>query len=220
MLAESSNMSQGTSDDQTELTWNDMQWISSFPLNEATALHYFSLSPFYDQQCNNELVRMQQLDPSLLKTMAGIEYSVTSPCPNLFVVSKSRRSLNPPKLQPLAMYYIYECCIYQSPSLHAVLSTRMLQSLHHLRKAFSTMHNAAALSTQGKYVWEPAPGVPEDAIGQDSMDISGGERKALDDMLYDIWEKNTEINAEQEEKLQQKQADPPNPKPVEPDQNP
>lgn len=193
-------MSLETSDDLTGVMWSDAQWLSSYPLNEATALHYFSLSQFYDQQCNNELIKMQQLDQALMKTMAGIEYSVSSPCAGLFIVTKSRRSLNPTKVEPLASYYIHEGCIYQSPSLHAVLATRTLQTMHYLRKAFEIMHNASALSTTGKHVWEPPPGVHEESAGQDSMDISTGERKALDDMLYDIWQKNGEILAEQEEK--------------------
>lgn len=214
MVAESSKMSLDTSQDLTDVMWSDPQWLSSFPLNEATALHYFTTSPFYDPTCNNQLINAQQLDPSLLKTMAGTEYSVASPCPALFIVTKSRRSLTPPSIEPLATYYIHEGNVYQAPTLHAVLSTRMLQALHHMRKALDTIQNAAALTTTRKYTWDPPPGPPDDTQLHENLDVSMSERKAVDDMLYDILQKNADIRKglmdkekEQQEAIQQQQGD-------------
>jgi hypothetical protein len=52
-------MAHGLGDDLSKTTWRDDQWLSFFPLNIFTALDYFSLSPFYDRSCNNELARAQ-----------------------------------------------------------------------------------------------------------------------------------------------------------------
>lgn len=206
MVAETSKVSmEKTSEDLTDVMWSDPQWLASFPLNDATAFHYFTMSQFYDPRCNNELVKMQQLDPKLLKTMEGIEYSHSSPCPGLFIITKSFRTLKPPKLEPLAYYYIHEGRIYQAPTLHAILSARLLQSFHHLRKTFDTIRKAAALSSQGKYVWEPSPVPPDELQVPEGYELSTGEHKAVDELLFDIWQKNNAINEQQIEKQQQRQ---------------
>lgn len=191
-------------DDLTTVMWNDKMWLSRFPLNEQTVMTYFALSQFYDPSCNNEQIRMQNLDPVLLQTMAGIEYKLTgSPAPGLFIVTKSRRTLTPPKLEPLATYYIHDGNVYQAPSIHAILSSRMLQSLHHLRGAFETMQNSVAFSGRGKYVWDPPPVALEDRgerHAEAQVVVTKAEREAVDRMLYDILEKNRRINAAYEEK--------------------
>jgi len=102
--------------------------------------------------------------------------------------------------------------VYQAPSIHSVLSSRVLQSLHHLRGAFETMQNAVALSGQGKYIWDPPPIPTEERIDNaapDSKDlISGAERRAVDRMLYDVLEKNRRINASQQQEKHNPSADP------------
>jgi mediator of RNA polymerase II transcription subunit 6 len=51
-------------EDLTDTSWRDDQWLQFYPLNSFTALDYFSMSPFFVRGCNNELARMQGLDPS------------------------------------------------------------------------------------------------------------------------------------------------------------
>lgn len=201
----SSQAPSSNGEDLTDVVWIDSQWLSTFPLNQSTALHYFSLSQFYDRTCNNELINMQHLDISLLSTMAGTEYSVANPCPGLFVITKSRRTITPASLQTLAVYYIHEGCVYQAPTMHAVLTARFLQTLHHLRKAFDTMHNAAVLSTNGTHAWEPSPMPPDDAAAQDHPQLSANERSAIEHMLYDVWKKNDDISKQLREKQNQEQ---------------
>lgn len=204
MVADSSKMATEEDEDLTGVMWSDRTWLTHFPLNEHTVMDYFSLSQFYDRRCNNELVKMQNLDPVLLQTMAGIEYKLTgTPAPGLFIITKSRRSLNPASLEPLANYYVHEGNVYQSPTLHSVLSTRILQSLHHLRNAFNTMQSAAVLSAQGKCVWDPPPHASDEEADKavDAREVSSrAERSAVDRMLWDILEKNRRINAAYEEK--------------------
>jgi hypothetical protein len=45
--------------DQTSTQWRDDAWLATFPLNAATALDYFSGSPFYDRASLNERARAQ-----------------------------------------------------------------------------------------------------------------------------------------------------------------
>lgn len=198
-------MPQQSPDDLTDVMWSDPQWLATFPLNESTALHYFSLSQFYDPNCNNELINMQRLDMSLLSTMPGIEYSVSSPCPDLFVVHKRYRTINPPKLDLISSYYIYDGRIYQAPTLHAILSTRVLQAIHHVKNAFEAMHSAAAFSSHGTHVWDPPPIPAEDILATDAPELTTNERNIVDDMLYDIWKKNDAIAVHNNEKLQRSQ---------------
>lgn len=191
-------------EDLTGVMWQDKNWLTYFPLDETTVLDYFSLSQFYDGRCNNELIKMQRLDKSLLETMPGIEYGLTgNPSPGLFIITKAKRSIDPPKLEPLATYYIHDGDVYQAPSMHAILSSRVLQSVHHLRKAFESMHNATVLSEHGKYVWEPPPVVSEEredtAVAEADV-VSVAERRAIDRMLFDVLQKNRTIAASQQEK--------------------
>ncbi len=42
-------------------TWRDDQWLGFYPLNQFTVLDYFSLSPFYDRSCNNEVAKARNV---------------------------------------------------------------------------------------------------------------------------------------------------------------
>jgi hypothetical protein len=53
--------------DQSQICWNDVQWLQMNPLNEQTVLDYFARSVFYDTKCNNEKIRMQGLSLVFLK---------------------------------------------------------------------------------------------------------------------------------------------------------
>ena len=41
--------------------WRDAQWLDFYPLNQFTVLDYFSLSPFYDRSCNNEVAKARNV---------------------------------------------------------------------------------------------------------------------------------------------------------------
>jgi mediator of RNA polymerase II transcription subunit 6 len=191
-------------DDLTGVTWTDKVWLTYFPLNAETVLDYFSLSQFYDRACNNELVKMQRLDPALMSTMEGIEYTlVPSSSLTLFRIAKSRRAITPqPSVTLLAVYYIVNGVVYQAPTAHAVLSSRILQSLHYVRDAFDIMQRHAVPEPallSSKRNWDPPP-TPADALAQKAQaepitqsDAGLLEKKTMDRILFDILDKNRRI---------------------------
>lgn len=192
-------------EDGTGVVWTDKVWLSYFPLNEATALDYFSLSQFYDRSCNNELVKMQRLDAALMTTLEGIEYKLLPQTnENLFRVSKSRRATTPkPSVTLLGVYYILNGNVYQAPTAHAVLSSRVVQSLHHLRKSFDTLQAHAlpspAQASSSTKQWRPPPAASfrtqRDAGKDVETDAGTLERRAIDRILYDVLDKNRRIAA-------------------------
>lgn len=191
--------------DLTDVMWNDRQWLALFPLNEQSVLDYFSLSPFYDRSCNNEIVKMQRLDPGLMATMEGIEYAVLPSPPSLFLIAKNKRTISPrPQVQLVAIYYVTNGNIYQTPSAHAVLSSRVLQSLHHIRQSFDVMQKHAVPgpappSTDRHWVSSLSSSntaTAEQRRGHASVSDAGSlEKKAIDRILYDILDKNRRIAA-------------------------
>jgi mediator of RNA polymerase II transcription subunit 6 len=197
-------MTASSDQDLTGVMWNDKVWLSYFPLNNSTVLDYFSLSQFYDRTCNNELIKMQRLDPALMATMDGIEYAVSpASAPPFFLITKSRRVVAPPSsLTLLAVYYIINGNAYQAPSAHSVLSSRVLQSLHHLRKSFDILQSHAVPTIRNPPSvtrnWDPPPtaaAAPLDAQSAPQSDAGTHERKAVDRVLYDLLDKNRRITA-------------------------
>lgn len=119
-------------------------------------MHYFSLSPFYDRQSNNEVVRMQTqfadaravpLDvlATTLSSMTGLEYVVSHHQPDAFFVIKSRLRKSPEEgiftiharftkngscatmtVQDLAAFCVLNGVIFPLPSLYAILQHRIV----------------------------------------------------------------------------------------------
>ena len=129
--------------------WRDDSWLASFPLNEFTALDYFALSPFYDPASNNEALRRQGLGAGyqrcITQQSTPLHAPELSPCcspcrdfpsgthfrlhdsqpPHLFVVRKLHKAASQPEAS-LAVYYILDGSVYQAPTLHAALHSRMV----------------------------------------------------------------------------------------------
>ena len=60
-------MAANQAENQLRISWHDSAWIPR--LNGENVLDYFCqrTNPFYDRTCNNEVVKMQRLDPSQLQ---------------------------------------------------------------------------------------------------------------------------------------------------------
>lgn len=54
-------------DNPLSVSWHDSAWIPI--LNTANVMDYFSerSNPFFDRTCNNEIVKMQRLNPDQLQ---------------------------------------------------------------------------------------------------------------------------------------------------------
>jgi len=186
------------SHDLMGIAWSNKQWMGYFPLNGMTVMDYFSLSPFYERACNNEIVKMQRLEPSVLQTMVGIEYQVDLVQePVLFSIHKIHR-VSPTETRLLAVYYIAQGVVYQSPTMHHVLTSRLLHCVHNLRKSFLELQQHVRVTPAGKYQWTPAP--PSSLatiIGGDERDLEianeGVERRAVDELLFSIMKKNQSL---------------------------
>jgi len=56
------------------LSWHDSAWIPI--LNQHNVMDYFSerSNPFYDRQCNNEVIKMQRLNPEQIRWVVLCSY--------------------------------------------------------------------------------------------------------------------------------------------------
>jgi len=167
--------------DLTAVQWSDKRWLSYLSLNATTALDYFSLSPFYDAASNNELVKMQRLDPAaLLPTMTGVEYAVEAVPPDreparIYIVHKVfRTGPGAADVTPLATFYIDAGVIYQAPSVAGVLGCVVRSSFDAVRAAWAAVHGAAAVecSAPGGFVWAPPPGGGAAAAAAADADVA------------------------------------------------
>ncbi|KAI1785479.1 MED6-domain-containing protein [Ganoderma leucocontextum] len=104
------------------------------PLTAENAFEYFTTSMFYDKQSNNQVLRMQTMhtgaplvnEAEELKRFTGIEFAlVHSEAPSLFIIHK-REQLSPDEVRPLAVYFIFNNRIYQSPDVYSLTSNRLV----------------------------------------------------------------------------------------------
>ncbi|CAH1967736.1 unnamed protein product [Acanthoscelides obtectus] len=144
----------GIPDNPLSLSWHDSAWIPI--LNPSNVLEYFSQgsNPFYDRTCNNEIVKMQRLNPEQLQNMTGLEYLlVHMQEPILYVIRKQHRhSLT--QVTPLAEYYIIAGVVYQAPDLASVLNSRLLSCVHHIQGAFEETMSFARYHPSKGYSWD------------------------------------------------------------------
>ncbi len=116
----------------------DITWLTTFGLSTDNVLDYFYTSPFYEPNCNNEIIRTQGVSSAHLLSLVGLEYNVdlqSSKEPHLYVIRKQlRRSKN--ATETLDIFYCLDGIVYQSPVLLDVLNSRMAKAAHHLRDSF------------------------------------------------------------------------------------
>ncbi|KAF8898421.1 MED6 mediator sub complex component-domain-containing protein [Infundibulicybe gibba] len=124
------------------------EWIqANGPLTTDNVFDYFTTSMFYDKQSNNQVLRMQTMHTGMpvvneaeeLKRFTGVEFAlVHAQAPSMFIIQKRER-LSPDEVKPLAVYFIMNNRIYQSPDLYTVLSNRLLTSLCSLQASLDTL---------------------------------------------------------------------------------
>lgn len=138
-----------------EILWQD----PSFPahqLNAANILQYFChlSNPFYDRECNNEVVRMQGLGLDRLSSLLGIEYCLHYyQEPSLFVIRKQDR-INPSEVMPLAYYYVVNGVVRQCPDLGTLMNSRIHSISANLDKIIQELAPCARFHpSDGSYSW-------------------------------------------------------------------
>lgn len=148
--------SSGITDNLLSLSWHDSAWIPI--LNTTNVMDYFSdrSNPFYDRTCNNEIVKMQRLNPEQLQNMTGLEYILLHVQePILYVIRKQHRhGPQPQQVTPLADYYIIAGIIYQAPDLASVLNSRLLSAVHHIQSSFEESSSFARYHPSKGYSWD------------------------------------------------------------------
>eukprot|EP00127_Corallochytrium_limacisporum_P000428 Clim_evm4s12 gene=Clim_evmTU4s12 len=135
-------------------------------LHPHNILEYFSLSPFYDRQCTNELAAQAMQDPQARRQYKGTEYELVymSPPPKpgtepskvppvVFVIEKRFRS-SPEKISTLAYYYCVDGSIFLAPTLDIIVKSRLLNSLHFLRSAMKDTAAASRFTPTVGYFWK------------------------------------------------------------------
>ena len=107
------------------------------PLTLSTAENYFYLSTFYKLPALNELVRRGAYDWATVEQhFSGIEYrTVKGDGQNLFIVKKQYRKSRT-DVTVVAVYYILNGEIYQSPSIFDIVSARLLNCSSLITQAF------------------------------------------------------------------------------------
>ncbi|KAJ9577317.1 hypothetical protein L9F63_006156, partial [Diploptera punctata] len=136
------------------LSWHDSAWIPM--LNPNNIMDYFSerSNPFYDRTCNNEIVKMQRLNPEQLKTFCSMEYILLHVQePILYVIRKQNRH-GPSNIQALNDYYIIAGIVYQAPDLLSVINSRLISAVHHLQSAFEEANSYSRYHPSKGYSWD------------------------------------------------------------------
>lgn len=154
MAARLAGMPPGIPDNPLSLSWHDSAWIPI--LNTSNVMDYFSerSNPFFDRTCNNEIVKMQRLNPDQLQNMTGLEYVLLHVQePILYVIRKQHRH-SPQQATPLADYYIIAGVVYQAPDLASVLNSRLLSAVHHLQSSFEETAGFARYHPSKGYSWD------------------------------------------------------------------
>ncbi|KAI0374462.1 MED6-domain-containing protein [Pilatotrama ljubarskyi] len=167
------------------------EWIQAHgPLTADNAFDYFTTSMFYDKQSNNQVLRMQTMHTGVplvneaeeLRRFTGIEFAlVHAEPPSLFIIHKRER-LSPDEVRPLAVYFILNNRIYQSPDVYTLISNRLLTSLHSLQKSLDTLRShRPAYTPRTGFVWPIAEPPSTDAASTKKRAAEGEPAPAAEE---------------------------------------
>ncbi|KAF9582615.1 Mediator of RNA polymerase II transcription subunit 6 [Lunasporangiospora selenospora] len=165
--------------DLMNIEWRFQEWLMGMGgLNPDNVLDYFALSPFWDPECNNAVLKMQTQFNNLgemkqrLSEMTGVEFAlVHERYPSLYIIQKQRRR-SPQEVKPMALYYVLHGNIFQCPDLHTLICNRVLGSLFHVESAFDEARNMSEFHPSSGYSWKSvaAPGTTQEG----SSSVGGG----------------------------------------------
>jgi len=153
--------------DLATVSWRFEAWTREFPLNKNTVLDYFKHSPFYDRQCNNELILQQGADVSKLKSLTGIEYEIDTESGKgefYFVIRKQHRE-SPTSVRVLGLFYIVGVSpqngmgpergtVFPLPDMHSVFCCNLVTAMYYMNSAFKELSEAVRFKPARPYTWE------------------------------------------------------------------
>ncbi|KAK6540012.1 Mediator of RNA polymerase II transcription subunit 6 [Orbilia ellipsospora] len=154
-----------------EIQWRSPGFIQQFgPLHSNNVLTYFFNSPFFDRSSNNSSLYMQaQTNYSLqhlihnrvqfegrLKSMVGVEFIVAAedPANSIWVIKKQMRR-SPTDAQVLDVYFVIGENIYMAPTIHGVMTSRLLSATSAISKAQELSSSLAHFSPESGYTYFP-----------------------------------------------------------------
>ncbi|XP_037071887.1 mediator of RNA polymerase II transcription subunit 6-like [Pollicipes pollicipes] len=135
-------------------SWHDSTWIPILSANNV--MDYFAerTNPFYDRTCNNEVIKMQRINPDHLHNLVGLEYTLLHVQePILYVIRKEHRH-SPNQVTPLADYYVIAGKVYQVPDLGSVINSRLTSAINHLQEAFEEARSFSRYHPSKGYTFE------------------------------------------------------------------
>ncbi|XP_063679955.1 mediator of RNA polymerase II transcription subunit 6-like [Bolinopsis microptera] len=165
-------------------SWKDSNWNQQ--LNPHNVLAYFCQRSnlFYDKTCNNEIAKMQRLNPNQLLHMKGIEYTLlhVDEASDLMIIRKQERH-SPSHVVPLANYYVLQGTIYQAPDLHHVLNSRLAGTLFHLQEALDKTLTMSRYDPNKGHYWSFDPPEPSKEEKLRSEPCSQFQKESIDKLM-------------------------------------
>eukprot|EP01128_Nolandella_sp_AFSM9_P012818 TRINITY_DN9654_c0_g1_i1.p1 TRINITY_DN9654_c0_g1~~TRINITY_DN9654_c0_g1_i1.p1 ORF type:complete len:235 (-),score=58.74 TRINITY_DN9654_c0_g1_i1:57-761(-) len=152
--------------DLTSECFRDDRFLARSPVTPQNVFEYFSKSPFYSKDSNNQVLRMQGIPwetiPETLRVLIGKQYVLEkSVPPRLYTIKRIRRQ-NPEECQVTGMYYIIDGTIYESPTLLATLEAKLDSCVYHLQEALNTVKNFVEFDSIEGYSWNSTLGKSEE----------------------------------------------------------
>ncbi|OAD76019.1 hypothetical protein PHYBLDRAFT_143006 [Phycomyces blakesleeanus NRRL 1555(-)] len=177
-------------EDLTSVEWRDTNWLERVGgfQNQQMVLDYFAMSPFWDRQCNNQVLSMQtqyndlrqpyEATVEALRKMTGIEFAVIHEQPPVWVIQKRYRRGPAPD----------DANVYQSPTIYSVIANRLLTSLFHVNSAFKETQAMMEFHPAKGYSWkannstnekQPVTAIPEKTRGPQPSKLRAQENQAF-----------------------------------------
>ena len=122
------------------LSFIDVNWLQlNGGLTRKNVMDYFCMSPFYDINSNNELIKMQYShNLEHLRSLTGLEFHIDNEHidePHLYVIRKVTRK-SPNAYDLLESYYILDGSIYQSPDLLELIRCKTWKACSYLAESY------------------------------------------------------------------------------------
>jgi len=110
------------------------------PLTEENALEYFARGPYFESECNNEVVRARNLEPEMVRFLRGVEYRVVATSDPLLLVIIKQFRYTEVLVKRLRVFFVMNGLIVEAQSLQEMVSARLANCSFHLNHAFQFLH--------------------------------------------------------------------------------